>query len=115
MTSIAANPDRRRPFRFCSLVLVASVCLCLASRAEERKVQKRVPPVYPELAKRMHVGGIVRVLATVAPDGSVMDVKTLSGNKLLCQAAEEAVRKWKFVTGDSESMVNIDISFDVAN
>ncbi|MBV8629624.1 MAG: energy transducer TonB [Silvibacterium sp.] len=97
------------------LALAAFAWLGLACHAEDRKLQKRVPPVYPELAKRMHIGGIVRVQATVAPDGTVSDVKILTGNKLLSQAAEEAVRKWKFAAGDSESAVNIDISFDVSN
>jgi TonB family protein len=74
-----------------------------------------VPPVYPELARRMHVSGVVRILATVAPDGTVTDVRTLNGNKLLSPAAEEAVKKWKFVAGDSESTVSIEINFDVSN
>ena len=115
MISTAAKPPSRKSFRACIFALVAFVCLAVASHAEDRKIQKRVPPVYPELAKRMHVGGVVRVLATVAPDGTVTDVKTISGNKLLSQAAEEAVRKWRFVVGDSESAVNIDISFDLNN
>ena len=94
------------------LMLFALICLGLPSRAEERKVQKRVPPVYPELARRMHITGVVRISVTVAADGSVTEVKTISGNKMLALAAEEAVKKWKFVTGDSQSTVNIDVNFD---
>jgi TonB family protein len=106
----------RRRFRACVVMLSAIICLGLgSSRAEDRKVQKRVPPVYPELAKRMHIGGVVRVLVTVAADGTVTDVKTVNGNKMLSLAAEDAVRKWKFVAGDSESTVNIDINFEPGN
>jgi TonB family protein len=105
-------PKRSRAFVF---ALVAFICLGVTCHAEDRKVQKRVPPVYPELAKRMHIGGVVRILARVAPDGTVTDVKTVSGNKLLSLAAEEAVKQWKFAGGDSESAINIDISFDVNN
>ena len=102
-------------FRALAFAFVACVCLCLACHAEERKIQKRVPPVYPELARRMHVGGVVRILATVTADGTVAEVKTISGNKLLSQAAEEAVKKWKFVAGQSESTVSIDINFEPSN
>jgi TonB family protein len=115
MTSPAAKQVSRMSLPACSLVVVALICLGLTCHAEDRKVQKRVPPVYPELARRMHVGGVVRVLVTVAPDGTVTDVKTLSGNKMLSQAAEDAVKKWKFVSGESESAVNIEISFDTHN
>ncbi len=97
------------------LLLSTLICFSLPSAADERKVQKRVPPVYPELARRMHLGGVVRILVTVAADGSVTDVKTISGNKMLALAAEEAVKKWKFVAGDSQSTVNIDVNFDLSN
>ena len=115
MASNNAKHFTRGRFRACIFALCTFISLGLPCHAEDRKVQKRVPPVYPELAKRMHVGGIVRVQATVAPDGTVTEVKTISGNKLLSQAAEEAVKKWKFAVGDSESAVNIDISFDQNN
>ena len=103
----------RRRFWACAVALAAIIFLGLgSSRAEDRKVQKRVPPVYPELAKRMHIGGVVRVLVTVAADGTVTEVKTVNGNKMLSLAAEDAVKKWKFVAGDSESTVNVDINFE---
>jgi TonB family protein len=105
--------QRRSGARF--LALLALVCLSLASSAENRKVEKRVQPIYPELAKRMHVGGLVRVSVTVAPDGSVTDARALSGNKMLTLAAEEAVKKWKFVTSDAQSTVDIDINFEPSN
>lgn len=115
MTSTTVKHAHRGRFRICIVALAALLCLSLTCRADDRKVQKRVPPVYPELAKRMRVGGVVRVLVTVAPDGTVTDVRTITGNKMLSPAAEEAVKKWKFVAGDAESTVSIDISFDLNN
>ena len=97
------------------LVLLTLVCLSLPSVAEERKVQKRVQPVYPELAKRMRIGGVVRISVTIAPDGSVTEVKGVSGNKMLSVAAEDAVKKWKFVASDTQSTVTIDINFEPDN
>jgi hypothetical protein len=51
----------------------------------------------------------------VAPDGSVTDAKALNGNKMLTLAAEEAVKKWKFVATDAQSIVDIDINFEPSN
>jgi TonB family protein len=43
--------------------------------------------------------------------GKVTDVKTLSGNRMLSTAAEDAVRKWKFETGPGSFTVDVSISF----
>lgn len=58
----------------------------------------RPAPRYPPEALRRNVGGSVRVLATVAPDGSVerMELAQGSGNRELDRAAMEAVRRWRF-------------------
>jgi TonB family protein len=82
--------------------------------ADDRPVKQRVSPSYPELAKRMHVSGVVRIAATVAPDGSVTATKTVSGNHMLAGAAEDAVHKWKFVAASDQSTVEVDINFALA-
>ena len=45
----------------------------------------------------------------------VTDAKTVNGNKMLSLAAEEAVKKWKFVASDAQSIVDIDINFEPSN
>ena len=42
-----------------------------AGAASDRAVKSKVPPVYPELAKRMKISGVVKVEATVDGDGKV--------------------------------------------
>lgn len=102
---------------FCawSLLLITLACATVAAHAEDRKPQKRVSPVYPDLAKRMRIGGVVRVAATVAPDGSVTEARATNGNKLLASAAEDAVKKWKFNPGAAADTVNVDINFELSN
>ena len=58
------------------------------------KLIKRVVPVFPEPARRLHVSGTVRLLGIVAKDGHIRELKVLSGHPLLRQAALEAVRQW---------------------
>jgi TonB family protein len=101
-------------FRKFALAVAAFTCLVFAmpGRAEERRIEKRVPPVYPEIAKRMRITGVVHVEATVAPDGNVTAAKATTGNKMLGPAAEEAVKHWKFAPADGQSTVGIDINFE---
>jgi TonB family protein len=96
------------------LFLIAVACLlhALPAHADDRRVEKRVPPVYPEVAKRMGITGVVHVEATVAPDGSVTAARATNGNKMLSLAAEDAVKRWKFVPAGAQSTVGINVNFD---
>jgi TonB family protein len=93
----------------------ATIVVPASALAEDRKVEHRVPPVYPELAKRMKISGVVKVSVTVAADGSVVKAQALGGNRMLAPAAEEAVRRWKFATGAGQSTVEVDVNFQMAD
>ena len=96
------------------LLAVATMTLLVPSaRAADRKIENRISPVYPELARRMHVSGLVKVMTTVAPDGSVLSVKATTGNRMLAPAAEEAVKRWKFAPATEESTMDIDVNFQM--
>jgi TonB family protein len=94
------------------MALALAFVFVLSGRAaDERAVKSRVAPVYPEIAKRMRISGVVRLEVTVNPDGTVSDVKPVSGNGVLSQAAQDAVRKWRFVPGPEQTIVNVDLNF----
>lgn len=80
-----------------------------------RKVKTKVAPVYPELAKKMAIAGIVRVAVVVAPNGSVKSTKVLGGHPLLIDATVDAVRKWKFEPGTEDSSGVIEFKFQPEN
>jgi outer membrane biosynthesis protein TonB len=56
-----------------------------------RKILTRVAPQYPAVAKSMSIGGTVRVVGLVAPNGTVKSVKVLGGHPLLAEAAQKSV------------------------
>jgi protein TonB len=56
----------------------------------------RVTPVYPELARRARVSGIVVLEVTVDEEGTVTEVRVLRGHPLLDEAAAAAVRQWRY-------------------
>ena len=75
-----------------------------------RKLVRRVDPQYPQLARNMNLGGTVKVVAVVAPDGSVKKVEPVGGSPILVQAAENAVTQWKFAPG-AESRETVELHF----
>jgi TonB family protein len=53
------------------------------------------PPVYPDIAKRAGVQGIVRLQVRATKEGRVEVDKILSGSPTLADAAISAVKKWR--------------------
>ena len=56
----------------------------------------QVTPVYPSIAKDARIQGTVRLSAIIAPDGTVKDLKVISGSPLLTDSAVNAVRQWVY-------------------
>jgi protein TonB len=60
-----------------------------------RKIRD-VKPVYPVIAQRSRVEGLVILEATIDTAGRVINVRVLQSKALLDQAAIDAVRQWEF-------------------
>jgi len=56
----------------------------------------KVEPVYPPLARNARVQGQVVLTAIISKDGTIQDLRVLSGHPLLVQAALDAVRQWRY-------------------
>jgi TonB family protein len=80
--------------------------------AEDRPVVSKVPPTYPALLKSKGIGGTVRLEVLVSESGNVKKVTVLGGNPILCEAAESAVKRWKFAARSGESKTVVAIEFD---
>lgn len=81
------------------------------SQSSGRKVKSSAPPEYPELARKLNIQGMARVLLTVTADGKVANVKDLGGNPILVAALVDAVKKWKYEPADRESAVEVRFEF----
>jgi TonB family protein len=98
------------------LFVLGSLALCAASAFADgahRTIVTRVSPVYPEIARRMHVGGKVVILATVQANGTVSATKVESGHPLLSAAAEDAVRHWRFAPTPDASESEVEVNFNL--
>lgn len=106
-----------------SLIVVLLVLLPVAPIAvsaqdsetarQAREVVRKVAPIYPELARRLQISGIVKIRATVAPNGSVKLVEPVGGNPVLMKAAQEAIANWKYAPGPGETRELIELHFNV--
>ena len=82
------------------------------SGVNARKVVLKATPIYPTLARSMNIRGMVKVEATVAPNGTVKNVEVKGGHPILVQSALNAVRQWKFEVSSRETKELIEIKFD---
>ncbi len=78
----------------------------------QRTLLIRVEPEYPETLKRLLIGGTVRLAVTVAPNGTVENVKQLGGNPALVEAAIVAVKQWVYAPANSRTKLQVAIPFD---
>lgn len=98
------------------IILMAAAGLATAQNPPEatgsgRKIVLRVAPVCPELARKMHIQGTVKLEAIVKPNGSVKTTRVLGGNPVLVIAASDAVARWKFEAGPSETTEVVQLVF----
>ena len=101
-------------FSLLSLAVVHPGLTTIARAQEEnaRKVQTKVAPVYPDLARRMKIVGVVKVQVMVAPNGTVKEAKVVGGHPLLANAVVDAVRKWHYETRPKETTESVEFRFD---
>src|SRR6266496_4554667 len=98
-------------------LLTVSCLVALHSRAQEaasspRKVLVKTPAIYPSLARSMNIRGVVKIEATVAPNGTIKNMDVKGGHPLLTQSAVTAIGHWKFETTPHETKEMIEVKFD---
>jgi protein TonB len=68
----------------------------VASELASGLLIRKVIPHYPELARTMHAEGTVSLAATIAKDGTIANLRVVSGPPVLQQAALDAVSQWRY-------------------
>lgn len=108
----------RRGITFLSAIALTGISISLAQSAPasnsgvgDRKITQRMAPAYPDLAKKAHLEGIVKIEAVVRPNGTVKTTRVLGGNPVLVQAATDAVSKWKFEAAPNETTEVVQVAF----
>jgi protein TonB len=100
--------------RYFAWLLLLSIGLCVASARGQQEVRKIVAnpaPVYPEMARRMQLSGVVKIEVVVAPDGKIKDSKVIGGHPVLVDAAMTALHDWRYEKGNSETKTQVEFKF----
>lgn len=66
------------------------------SRMLQGMLIRRVEPVYPPMARAARVQGPVLLAAVISKDGTIENLRTISGHPLLVPAAISAVSQWRY-------------------
>ena len=68
----------------------------VGGNVREPRPIKMVPPIYPSLASKARVGGTVVLEATLTAQGTVEEIRVISGHPLLIEAAIACVKQWQY-------------------
>jgi len=86
---------------------------------ESAKLILQPRPEYPPLAKTARIQGVVRLDAVIGKDGTILEMKAISGHPLLIKAAMDAVKNWRYqptlLSGQPvEVATEVDVNFTLA-
>jgi protein TonB len=88
----------------------------VGGQVEAAKVVFGPQPEYPQIAKMARVQGVVRLAAVISENGTIQDLRLISGPPLLVKAAMDAVSRWRYqptlLNGDPVQVeTEIDVNF----
>lgn len=56
----------------------------------------KVEPAYPPMARTARIQGPVELRAIISKEGTIENLRVVSGHPMLAQAALDAVRQWRY-------------------
>jgi TonB family protein len=83
-----------------------------AEPSSSRKVVSGEKPDYPQILKRAGIGGVVRLKASVAANGTVANVSVLGGNPILAECAVKAVKQWRYARAAAANYEIVTLEFN---
>jgi protein TonB len=70
--------------------------LVVGGKVQAAKLIHQVQPVYPVLARQTRAQGVVTLDAVIGADGSIQQLRLVSGHPLLTASAMQAVQQWRY-------------------
>jgi|SRR5271155_540921 len=96
----------------CLIVAISLfVMLGCASAQQGRAIKSSAIPNRPDIARKMHITGDVKVEVVVLPNGTVKSAKAVGGHPLLTGPSEDAAKKFKFEVASGETTETITFRF----
>jgi periplasmic protein TonB len=91
----------------------------VSSGVEAAQIISQPQPEYPALAKMARIQGVVKLEAVISKDGTIQELKVISGHPLLVKAAVAAVQQWRYrptlLSGEPvEVQTEVDVVFTLS-
>jgi TonB family protein len=93
------------------LLLILMFSGALLAEEISRKAIAKTAPSYPELARRMHLTGKVRLEILITAGGAVNAARLVGGNPVFEKSAIEAAKQWRFEPAQKETKAIIVLEF----
>jgi TonB family protein len=93
------------------IVSLAAVAVLAAGAP---RLEYRVEPVYPTLAREARIHGNVVMTALIAPDGRVAALRLVRGHPLLVRSAMNAVKQWRYRPTGEAAITDVVVTFSLA-
>lgn len=78
---------------------------------ESRKALSNPVPAYPDIARRMHLSGVVKVQVVIGADGRIKEKNFIGGHPVLVNAVEETLKNWKYAPASGETTTQLEFNF----
>ena len=70
--------------------------IVVSSGVMQSKAISQPSPTYPPIARAARISGTVVLAATIGKDGTIQNLRVVSGPPMLQQNALDAVRRWRY-------------------
>jgi protein TonB len=91
--------DGRRIFQTSSAPVVQRAqpaSMTVSGGVLEGMLISKTTPAYPTIARTAGISGTVVLAATISREGTIVNLRVVSGNLMLTQAAMDAVKTWRY-------------------
>jgi TonB family protein len=107
------NRERNKGSILGGALLAMALCLGIGNlQAQDgRKALSNPAPTYPEVAKKLHLVGTVKVQIVIGADGKIKETSFVGGHPVLVNAVEETLKTWKYAPGSGETTTLLEFNF----
>lgn len=97
--------------RVAALISLIALTVAVSFAQQGRKPISSPAPEYPDIARKMNLTGVVKIEVLIGTDGEIKATNVVGGHPILVDAAEKALKKWKYPPASSETKALLEFKF----
>jgi TonB family protein len=109
--NVEMRNERRGRILGGALAMTLSLGVGNLQAQEGRKVLSNPVPVYPEVARRLRLTGVVKVQVVIGADGRIKEKNVIGGHPILVSAVEDTLKNWKYAPASGETTTQLEFNF----